>query len=259
GRAHGLLVVLDDDERVAEVPEVVERAQEALVVAGVQADGRLVQYVQHACKAAADLGREADALGLAAGERVRAPVEREVVEPDVLEEAQPRGDLAQDGPGYLVGGALEAQLREERPAVEDREPAQVGDVAIGHGDRQDLGLVAAAATSGAGHERHVLLELLPGEVAVRLLEAALEVGDDTLEVSLEAHGLATATGVDDLDGLVGAVQHGATRLLRQVLPRRLQVEAHVVGQGAQAVPVEDLAAVRAGPGPGRGDARGDGR
>src|SRR5690606_2706721 len=28
GRAHGLLVVLDDDERVAEVPEVVERAQE---------------------------------------------------------------------------------------------------------------------------------------------------------------------------------------------------------------------------------------
>src|SRR5690606_16021316 len=44
---------------------------------------------------------------------------------------------------------------------------------------------------------------------------------------------------------LGAVQNGSASLFRQVLPGRLQVEAHVVRQRAQAVPVEDLAAVRA--------------
>src|SRR5690606_12550853 len=47
GRAHRLLVVLDDDERVTEVAQVVKRAKQALVVARVQADRRLVQDVEH--------------------------------------------------------------------------------------------------------------------------------------------------------------------------------------------------------------------
>ena len=68
GDADGVLVVLDDDQGVAEVLEPDQRLDQALVVALVQADRRLVEDVEDADEAGADLGREPDALRLAAGE-----------------------------------------------------------------------------------------------------------------------------------------------------------------------------------------------
>ena len=68
GDADRLFVVLDDDHRVAEVAQPHHRVDEALVVALVQADRRLVEHVEHADQAAADLRRQPDALRLAARE-----------------------------------------------------------------------------------------------------------------------------------------------------------------------------------------------
>ena len=83
GGAHHRLVVLDDEDGVAEVAQALERGDEAVVVGGVEADGGLVADVEDAHERRADLRGEADALGLAAGERAGAAVEREVVEADV--------------------------------------------------------------------------------------------------------------------------------------------------------------------------------
>ena len=111
-----LLVVLDDDHRVAEVAQARQRAEQALVVALVQADRRLVEDVHHADQAGADLGRQADALRLAAGQRVGAAIERQVVEADVEQEAQALADLLDDLVGDLAAPARELQLVEERAA-----------------------------------------------------------------------------------------------------------------------------------------------
>jgi hypothetical protein len=46
GRAHRALVVLDHDDRVAEVAQALERRDEPRVVALVQPDRRLVEDVQ---------------------------------------------------------------------------------------------------------------------------------------------------------------------------------------------------------------------
>ena len=86
-RADRILVVLDDDHRVADVAQAMQRVEQALVVALVQADRRLVQDVHDAHQSRADLAREPDALGFAAGKRLGAAVERQVVEPDVDQEA----------------------------------------------------------------------------------------------------------------------------------------------------------------------------
>ena len=67
--ADRLLVVLDDDHRVAEVAQPGERVDQPAVVALVQADRRLVEHVQRADETGADLRRQPDALRLAAGER----------------------------------------------------------------------------------------------------------------------------------------------------------------------------------------------
>ena len=94
-----LLVVLDDEDGVAEVPQPRQRRDELRVVALVKPDRRLVQDVQDAHERRPDLGREADPLGLPAGQRLARPVDRQVVESDVDEEPEPRADLLQD----LVG------------------------------------------------------------------------------------------------------------------------------------------------------------
>ena len=82
----------------------------------MQADARLVQHVERAGKRRAELRRETDALGFAAGERVGAAVEREVTEADRVEEAQAGGDLGQQGAddGFLAGLELEAGKERER-------------------------------------------------------------------------------------------------------------------------------------------------
>ena len=87
--ADRVLVVLHDDEGVAEVTKPHEGLDEAVVVALVQADARLVEDVEHADEPGADLGGQADPLRLAAGERRRRSVEGEVVQPHVDEELQP--------------------------------------------------------------------------------------------------------------------------------------------------------------------------
>ena len=60
-----------------------------LVVARVQADRRLVEHVERADQRRAERRREVDALRFAARERRRQPVERQVVEADVAQEAEP--------------------------------------------------------------------------------------------------------------------------------------------------------------------------
>ena len=90
GRPDRLLVVLDDEDGVAQVAQPGEGRDELRVVPLVQPDRRLVEDVQHAHQAGPDLGRQADPLGLAAGQGGARAVDRQVVEADIDQEAEPR-------------------------------------------------------------------------------------------------------------------------------------------------------------------------
>ena len=70
-------------------------------VARVQADRGLVEHEQRVDERGAERGGEVDALHLAARERARLAVERQVAEADVAEVAQPRADLAEQQVGRL--------------------------------------------------------------------------------------------------------------------------------------------------------------
>ena len=93
GDLDGLLVVLDDEHRVAQVAEAEQGVDEAPVVPLVQADRRLVEHVEHADEAGADLAGQPDALRLAAGQGGGRAAEREVVEADVEQEPEAGVDL----------------------------------------------------------------------------------------------------------------------------------------------------------------------
>ena len=186
GGADGVLVVLDDDQGVAEVAQAHQRLDEPVVVALVQADRRLVEHVEHADQAGADLRGEPDALRLAAGERAGGAVEAEVVEPDVEQEAQPLVDLLEHALAdlALAGGHLEG--RQVLGGLSDRQGRDLGDV-LGpvldavEQHRADDRLEPGAVADRAGHLAHEALEALAAGVGLGLGVTALEVGDRALE------------------------------------------------------------------------------
>ena len=93
-RADRVLVVLDDDHRVADVAQALERRDHLHVVLRMQPDARLIEHVEHAHQPRADLRRQPDALRLAAGQRARAAVEVQVVEPDAEQQLETAANLA---------------------------------------------------------------------------------------------------------------------------------------------------------------------
>ena len=95
GAADGVFVVLHHHQRIAHLAELVQGVEQDGVVARMQADGGLVEHVANALQVAAELGGEADALRLAAAERGRAAVQREVVETHFFEESQAAFDFGQ--------------------------------------------------------------------------------------------------------------------------------------------------------------------
>ena len=143
-------------------------AMQALVVALVEADRRLVEHVEDAHQLRADLGREADALALAARERRRRAVERQVADADVVEEAEAVADLLQDLGGDRALALGERQRREPGGAAPTTGMRrELVDRVPGDGDRQRLGPEPPALAVGAEADRHVLLDLARGPSASR--------------------------------------------------------------------------------------------
>ena len=79
GSTHGVFIVFDDDERIAQVAQALESFQELVVVPLVQADGRFVQDIEDADQTRPDLGGQADTLSFAAGQGASRPRQCQVV------------------------------------------------------------------------------------------------------------------------------------------------------------------------------------
>ena len=142
GAADRVLVMLDHEHGVAEVAKVAQRAEQARIVALVQADGGLVEHVEDPGQSGTDLRGEADALALAAGKRAGGPREREVFQTDIDQELQALVDLLQDAPGdlALLGRQAVVERREPARGVRDGEARDLADVQVAHPDAQRLQL-----------------------------------------------------------------------------------------------------------------------
>lgn len=81
-------VVLDDHDGVAALDQGVEDAEQRVDVAEVEPRGGLVEHVEGRAGGVAELLRDLDALGLAAGEGGQRLAEPQVAEADVVEVAE---------------------------------------------------------------------------------------------------------------------------------------------------------------------------
>ena len=194
GMADGFFVVFDDEHRVAQVAEFFQRFDEAIVVALMQADGGLVEHVEDAAQARADLRGETDALALAAGERGGVAVERKVVEADGAEKFEALGDLAAEALGDEGLALGELQVDGGRERAIEREGGEVGDGKAADLDGERLRAQALAAAHRAGHGRHVAHHVLAIAVAAGFFHVVAQVGEDAVEAG--ARRLAFGRAVD---------------------------------------------------------------
>ena len=158
----------------------------------MQADGGLVEDVEHAAEARADLRGEPDALAFAAGEGGGVAVEREIAEADGVEELQALDDFFAEAfgdEGFARGegdgaGAVEGAVHGER-----------GEVGDGHAvdlDGEGFGAQALAVADGALGGRHVLHHPLAIGVGVGFVERIAEIGEDAVEAGARRFGLGRA-------------------------------------------------------------------
>ncbi|MNO54255.1 hypothetical protein D3C76_447210 [compost metagenome] len=246
GEADGVLVVLHHDHRVADIAQVGEGGQQTLVVALVQADGRLVEDVHDAHQAGADLAGQADALRLAAGQGVGAAVEGQVVEADVDQELQALADFLEDLRRDLAAAAGQAEAGGVFAGGADRHRGdrRQGPVADPHVARLAAQAGAVAVRAGLGAEE--LGQLLTHGGRFGLAVAALQVRQDALERVRALDDVAAVVEVAEVDVLPArAEQHGLLVLGGQLVERLLQAEAVVLGQRAEHLEVVDVAPVPA--------------
>ncbi len=228
-----ILVVLDHDYGVAEVAQVFQRFEQPRIIALMQPDGRLVQHVEHAGEAGADLRSEADALAFTAGERAGGARKREIIEADIDEELQPLADLLEDaGRDFLLlrreGGR---DFRKPLVRLADRHVAHLADVLAADLHRERLRFEAIAVAGVARVVALVARQLLADPLAVRLPPAPLDVVDHALE-RLRRAVAAHAVFVGERDLLAaGAVKDHVLHPPRQLLPRRGHVDLVVAGDG----------------------------
>ena len=124
GGAHHRVFVFDHHQRVSLVAQAVHDADEAVDVAGVEADGWFVQNEERAGERGAEACREVDAFDFAAGECASLTIEREVAEADLDQIAEARGDFRQHDSECGVGGIFDAvgrlELFEQIQQIADR-------------------------------------------------------------------------------------------------------------------------------------------
>src|SRR6185312_5891265 len=130
GGADRLLVVPDHDHGVAEVAQLLQRREQAAVVALVQPDRGLIQDVHDTGEPRAHLAGEADALRFTARERLGAAVEGQVVEPHVGEEGEPLDHALDDLGGDLAAPAGEVERAEELQRAADGQVRDLGQRAV---------------------------------------------------------------------------------------------------------------------------------
>ena len=87
-RPHGVLVMLHHNQGIAQITQMCQGLQQFIVVALVQTNTRLVENIQHTHERRADLRRQTNPLGFAAGKRSCRTGEGQILQPHALQKAQ---------------------------------------------------------------------------------------------------------------------------------------------------------------------------
>ena len=212
----------------------------------MQANGRFVQDVHHAYQAGADLAREADALRLAARQRIGTAIERQVVETDIDQELQAQLHFLDYLLGNLAALAGQTQTVEKRIGRTDSEACDLGQVVLVHEHIARGTIQARARTFGAGLGSLIAGQLLAHHIGIGFAIAPFHVGQYAFKGMLALVGATAGLEVGEFDfGVAAAVQNDLADLGRNIVERRVDIKAVVAREGRDQLKVIGIAPVPA--------------
>ena len=160
-RANRVFIVLDDNHRVAEVAQALQRVEQAMIVALMQPNARFVEHIQHADQTRADLRCQPNPLRLAARQCIALAVQGKVRQADVLQKRQPRAHFLHDFARDSLFKFRQPQRSEEDHGFLDAHARHVDDGFAADRDRQALRAEPRPLAVGALHPDHELLQAEP--------------------------------------------------------------------------------------------------
>ena len=90
---NSLLVVFDDQHGVATFLQIPQGINQAGIIARVQPDGRFVQDITHPTQVGAELSGQTNPLRLPAGQGIRAAVQGQIGQADLIQKAESGNDF----------------------------------------------------------------------------------------------------------------------------------------------------------------------
>ena len=191
GGANHVFVVLDHQYAVANVAQVFERTNQAVVVPLVQADAGLIEHVHHPGQARTDLRSQANALGLTARQCFSTAVQTQIVQPHVVQKLQPQTDFPHHFARNLAFGTRHFELIEISKTFPQRDAADIKNRTffcqagfIGRTHQVHVACFLAQARSVAVWTRlnaSVACQLVAHGAGVGLTVAAVKVADHTFK------------------------------------------------------------------------------
>ena len=168
GAEHGFFVMLDHQQGIAQITQSLQRIQQFPVIALMQADTRFIQNIQYTDQPRTNLRRQADPLRLAAGQRTGRPVQRQVIQSDIDQEAEPGVDFLADLHGNRLFPLRQLQLLKKRLAFAHRQMGDFLDVLAADFHCQRLFFQPGAVADRTGFRGHIAFDIFPHRVRGRL-------------------------------------------------------------------------------------------
>ena len=245
-RANGVFVVFDDQHRVAQVAQVGQGFQQALVISLVQTDGGFVEDVHHTDQSGADLRRQANALRFTAGQGLGAALQGQIVQAHVDEKAVAGADFLEDFFRDPRIAPLQVQGLEILHGLAHRQRRNGGQIAPVDQHVTRVFAQAAARAGRAGRGGQELRQVFAHGLRFRVPIAPLHVGNDALEGMRAFEHVAALVEIRKADLFpAAAVQNELAVFGREFCKRRVDVEAAVPGQRREHVKIVHVAPIPA--------------
>ena len=197
---NGVFVVLDNEHGVAQVAQSVQRVDQAMIIALVQPDGRLVQHIQRAHESRANLAGQTNALGLTTGQGASRAREGQIVETDIEQKPKACVYFFGDALGNHLFALTQLEACQKLRRLGNRQFTHLRDGFVVDFYRQRFGFESRTLAGRAWLFAHVTFVLLSLRIAFGALMTALQPRNHTFKLgAVLAHSsVAIAIFNDDI-------------------------------------------------------------
>ena len=198
--ADSILIMLHHNHGIAEIAQMNQGFQQAVIITLMQPDRGLIQHIHHTDQAGTDLAGKTDTLCLAAGQSFCRAGECQVIQADVNQEFQAILNLFQDFFGDFRALAAEFQVIKEIHRMPDAEIRNLRQRGVINKHKAGFFFQTGAATGNTRTVADIFGQFLAHRHGFRFFITALHIVQHTFERMMTDCHITPVIGIFKLNG-----------------------------------------------------------